>query len=101
MTLQNKKLVNIAIQVLPMVSSERVFNIVDRAIEYIKASGVKHVVTPFETVMEGELNELLEIVKDIQTVCYNAGGDELIINIKIHSNKNEDVLIEQKMANYQ
>jgi uncharacterized protein YqgV (UPF0045/DUF77 family) len=51
--------------------------------------------------MEGELNELLEIVKDIQSACYSAGSDELIINMKIHTNKNEDVLIEQKMANYQ
>jgi uncharacterized protein YqgV (UPF0045/DUF77 family) len=73
MTLQNKKKVNIAIQVLPMVSSEKVFAIVDKAIECIKTGGVKYVVTPFETVMEGELNELLEIVKDIQSACYSAG----------------------------
>jgi uncharacterized protein YqgV (UPF0045/DUF77 family) len=48
MTLQNKKKVNIAIQVLPMVSSEKVFAIVDKAIECIKTGGVKYVVTPFE-----------------------------------------------------
>ena len=96
---QNNK-VNIAIQVLPIVESNKVFGIVDKAIEYIKKSGVKHIVTPFETVIEGEFNKLFEIVKGVQEVCFEAGGNELIINLKVHCYNGEDVLIEQKMANY-
>ncbi len=93
--------VNLALQVLPLVESEKVFGIVDEAIECIKSSGVKYLVTPFETVMEGELEKLLDIVKKVRDVCHQVGSNELIINIKIHSKKNEAVLIEQKMANYQ
>jgi uncharacterized protein (TIGR00106 family) len=101
MMLQNNYKVNIAIQVLPLVTSDKVFDIVDKAIECIKKSGVKHVVSPFETIMEGNLDDLLEIVKDVQRVCFDANSDELIINMKVHSNRNQDVLIEQKMKNYQ
>ena len=92
--------VNLALQILPLVNSDKIFSIVDKAIECIKNSGIKYSVTPFETVMEGKLDELLEIVKKVQLVCYNAGSEELITNIKIHSNKNEDVLMAQKMAKY-
>lgn len=101
MMLQNNHKVNIAIQVLPIVNSEKVFAIVDKAIECIKNSGVTYVVSPFETVMEGELDKLLEIVKEVQKVCFDAGSDELIINMKVHSSKSKDVFIDQKMANYQ
>lgn len=97
---QNRNKVNIAIQALPIVDSGKVFGIVDKAIEFIEKSGVNYAVTPFETVMEGELDELLKIVKDVQQTCFDEGCDELIINLKIHSNKNEDVLIKQKMAKY-
>ncbi len=38
-----------------------------------------------ETTMTGELNQLLDIVKNAQQACYDAGAVEVITNIKIHS----------------
>ena len=35
-----------------------------------------------------------------EIICHAAGSEELITNIKIHSSRNNDVLIEQKMAKY-
>ncbi|MDI6871091.1 MAG: thiamine-binding protein [Bacillota bacterium] len=42
---------------------------VDRAIAVVAASGVKYEVGPFETTMEGDLKELLEIVYRAQAAC--------------------------------
>ena len=49
-----EKQVNIAVQVLPFSKEYDVYPIVDEAIRIIKESGVKHRVTPFETVLEGK-----------------------------------------------
>ncbi len=94
------KKVNLALQIIPIVSAEKVFPIVDKAIEYIAQSGIKYRVTPFETVLEGYLDEILEIIKGAQNACYNAGADELITNIKIHSSKTKDLFIEDKTGKY-
>ena len=92
--------VNLALQVIPLVESAKVFAVVDKAIDYIKSSGIKYYVTPFETVLEGNINELFELVKGVQNLCHQIGAEEIIINIKIHSVKDKDVYINEKMANY-
>ncbi|HOV84009.1 MAG TPA: thiamine-binding protein, partial [Paludibacteraceae bacterium] len=46
------KIVNIALQILPTSATVHPYNLVDKAIEVIAASGLKYRVTPFETVME-------------------------------------------------
>lgn len=92
--------VNVAVQIIPVVTAEKVFPIVDKAIEFIDQSGIKYRVSPFETVLEGDLDEIFEIIKGAQNACYNAGADELITNIKIHSHKNKDLFIEDKTGKY-
>ena len=95
-----KKQVNIAVQILPRANGIHPYDIVDKAIEVIKQSGVNYMVCPFETVMEGDYDRLMEIVAQIHEVCYNAGADEIICNIKIQSNKLGTVAIEDKMHKY-
>ena len=94
------KLVNLAVQVLPKSTNNDTYQIVDKAIEVIQKSGVKYRVCPFETVMEGEYDELMQIVKKVQQACFDAGAEEVITNIKIQNRKNSDVTIEGKMYKY-
>ncbi|WCN13256.1 thiamine-binding protein [Marinomonas mediterranea] len=77
--------VMLAFQVIPRVKDGNNFEVVDKAIDVVKASGVPYQVSAMETTMKGELNELLEITKDAQQACYDAGAVEVITNIKIHS----------------
>ena len=95
------KKVNVALQIIPIIQPENVYGIVDKAIEYIDKSGIKYRVTPFETVLEGDLDEIFEIIKGAQKACYDAGCAELITNIKIHSNVNNDITISDKMNKYE
>ena len=94
------KIVNIAVQVLPKSTNNDTYQIVDKAIEVIQKSGVKYRVCPFETVMEGEYDELMQIIKKVQQACFDAGAEEVITNIKIQNRKNSDVTIEGKMYKY-
>jgi len=92
--------VNIAVQVLPFSKEYDVYPIVDEAIRIIKESGVKHRVTPFETVLEGQYGELMEVVSQVQEVCYKSGADSVLCFVKIQSHRSKAVTIEDKTEKY-
>ena len=92
--------VNIALQILPTSKTVHPYSIVDAAIAVIAASGLKYRVTPFETVMEGSYDRIMEVVKLAQQACYDAGAENLMTYLKIQSNGNGDVNIEDKMGKY-
>ena len=93
--------VNIALQILPTSKTTHPYSIVDAAIAVIAASGLKYRVTPFETVMEGNYDRIMEVVKLAQQACYDAGAENLMTYLKIQSNGNGDVSIEDKMGKYE
>lgn len=93
------KKINVAIQILPL-KNEKAIEIIEKAIDYIKISGIKHIVCPYETVLEGTYDEIFELIKNLHKICFEAGAEETIFNLKIHSNKEKDILIEQKMKKY-
>ena len=95
-----EKQINIALQILPSSSSKHPYSIVDEAIAVIANSGLKYRVTPFETVIEGNYDRVLEVVKQAQKACYNAGADSLMTYVKIQTSKG-DVCIEDKMEKYE
>lgn len=94
------KIVNIALQVLPSSTTIHPYTLVDKAIEVIAASGLKYKVTPFETVMEGNYEQIMKVVKQAQEACYEAGADSMMTYIKIQSSR-EDVSIDDKMEKYE
>lgn len=94
------KTVNIALQVLPTSATLHPYLIVDKAIEVIASSGLRYKVTPFETVMEGNYDEIMKVVKQAQEACYEAGADSMMTYIKIQTSKG-DVSIDDKMNKYE
>ena len=95
------KKINVAIQVLPRSAKTGTYDLVDKAIEAIQISGLKYRVCPFETVVEGYYDEIMELIKKVHEVIYLNGADEMITNIKIQTRYNQDVLIEDKMNKYE
>ena len=92
-------IVNVGFQVLPKMSGGNVYPVVDKAIEVVQLSGVKYEVGAMETVMEGELDLLLDIVKRAQEACILAGASEVMTHVKIHY-KPEGVSMDEKLAKY-
>jgi uncharacterized protein YqgV (UPF0045/DUF77 family) len=73
-----------SIQILPKVNAgEEVIPYVDRAIEIIKASGVPYRVGPLETTMEGDLDHLLDIVKQMNAAMFEMGSPSVMSQIKL------------------
>jgi uncharacterized protein YqgV (UPF0045/DUF77 family) len=69
--------INLAIQILPKTTGIHPYDIVDKAIDVIKESGISYLVCPFETVVEGDYDQIMNLVKKIHEICYKAGADEI------------------------
>ena len=54
---------SIALQILPLSQVINRIAVIDQVIAYLQAQEVTMVVTPFETVLEGEFDELMRILK--------------------------------------
>lgn len=89
-------LVSLGIQIIPKSDYLKTYDLVDHAIDVIKNSGVKHQITPFETVMEGKYDELMQIARQAEQAVLDAGADECLVYYRIHYRKNEDVTFEEK-----
>ncbi len=75
---------NVAIQVLPEVQGdEEIVRVVDEVIDYIKSTGVEYYVGPCETAMEGDYEQLMEIVKRCQYIAIEAGAPSVMSYVKI------------------
>jgi uncharacterized protein (TIGR00106 family) len=74
----------VSIQILPKTkNNEDIIPYVDRAIAVIDQSGVKYHVSALETTMEGDLDELLEIVKAMNAAMLEMGSTSVLSQIKI------------------
>ena len=98
----NRPEASIAIQVLPQsVGGDELLRIVDKVIAYIKSTGLKSVVGPFETVIEGEFGKLMEIAKECQLICIREGSASLLTYMKIAYNPNGGTWsIDEKIAKH-
>ena len=93
---------SVAIQVLPGVTErEETRRLVDAAIDRIRETGLRYVVGPFETTVEGELEELLNLVKDCCRACVEAGAPELMAYVKISYKPGGVWTIDDKTGKYQ
>ena len=74
----------VSVQIIPKTpNGEDTIPYVDAAIEVIQQSGVKHVVQPLDTVMEGDLEQLLRIVQRMHEKMAALGATSTIGQVKI------------------
>ena len=88
---------SIALQVLPLSQGIDRIEVIDQVIAYLQVQGVTMVVTPFETVLEGEFDELMRILKEALEVA-GQKADNVFANVKI--NIGESLSIDEKLEKY-
>jgi uncharacterized protein YqgV (UPF0045/DUF77 family) len=92
--------INLAIQIIPKSTSVDMYKLIDLAIEEISRSGLKYLVCPFETVVEGEYDEVMQLVKRAQDICIAAGADEVLVNLKIQRSAVKDLYFDDKIEKF-
>jgi uncharacterized protein (TIGR00106 family) len=90
------KSINLGIQIVPKSKTLDSYSLVDKAIEVIQKSGIKYEVTPFETVMEGPQDHLMEIAHKAQEAVLEAGADEILVYYRMQIRKATDVTMGEK-----
>ncbi len=95
---------SIAIQVLPQVKdndTKELLRIVDKVIDYIASTGLHHVVSPFETTVEGDFDTLMQIIKRSQEICIEEGASQVSSYIKsVYAPKKEILTIDEKITKH-
>ncbi|MCR4422307.1 MAG: thiamine-binding protein [Spirochaetales bacterium] len=89
-----------AIQVVPIGIEDKsnMYEFIDFAINIIKESNLKYLVTPFETVIEGNLVEILALIEKVNDTLLKKGLKTICMNIKLWSG---DIgTIEEKLEKY-
>ncbi len=85
----NDNEVYVAFQIIPRRKMGNNFELVDLVIDLVKKARVPYQVSAMETTMRGDLNYLLNIIKEAQQACIDHGALEVITNIKIHNRTKE------------
>ena len=93
---------SVAIQSLPEAANDsELIRIIDEVIDYIKSTGLSYYVGPFETTIEGDYDQLMDIVKECQHIAVRAGAPSVAAYIKVSYRPEGDVLsIETKVAKH-
>lgn len=90
---------HLSLQVLPVVPEASIYPVVDLVIDLIRRSGLPYIVGPMETSVEGELERLLDLVKEAQYICVEAGASRVVSIVKIDY-KPAGVSFDEKLDQY-
>ncbi|GAF63349.1 MTH1187 family thiamine-binding protein [Alkalihalobacillus trypoxylicola] len=83
------------IQLLPNQKEDHTGGTIKQVLEMIESAGVRYEVGALETVVEGDYETILSLIKDIHEKVVDLGVNEYSTNIKIHY-RSEGVSFEDK-----
>ncbi|RBW69978.1 thiamine-binding protein [Bacillus taeanensis] len=84
-------------QVMPNGKDVNTDGVIPEMIKVVKESGLNYEIGPMETVVEGDFDEVIRVIKSAQQVGINMGADEVMTTIKVHY-KPDGVSIKNKMT---
>lgn len=93
----------VAIQYLPMdaATDEETCRVVDEVIAYIDSTGLDYYVGPFETTVEGDFEQCMDVLKSCQLIGARAGCSHAMTYAKIDYRPEGDVMsTDRKIAKY-
>ena len=91
----------VSFEVLPggLAAKQDVYAAVDAAIAVVAQSGLRYKVSPMETTVEGEYDEVMALIKQAQDAVLAAGADRVFTFVKIDYNP-QGSSIDEKLAKY-
>jgi len=90
---------NMSLQVIPLDVTDS-YKRIDEVIQIIQGSGLTYEVCPFSTSIEGEFQELVEILEQAKECCFRNGVEELILNVQFHMRSGKDTRMKEKTQKY-
>jgi uncharacterized protein (TIGR00106 family) len=84
---------------LPVVTEEEMYDYVDEVIEFIKRSGLKYEVGAMSTTIEGEYDQVFDLIKTIHRLPFQSGCQRVITVVRIDE-KLGGLSIDEKLKNH-
>lgn len=91
--------INLGIQIVPIAEPRSCYSIIDECIGLIQSSGIAYQVTAFETILEGQYQDIMNLVDELYTLALSK-SEELVINIRLHAKSGKDVFGTDKTAKF-
>ena len=66
-------------------------------LEMVRAAGVSHQLTPMGTILEGELDELLSLVRRMHEVPFGEGALRVVTTLKIDDRRDREASMAAKV----
>ena len=89
-------IVNASLQIIPVVQDRHPYLWVDEAISIIEDSGISYDVGPFATIIEGNYEQVMKVINDVNEYLLSKGCVEWISNIQIQITSNGDITGDEK-----
>jgi uncharacterized protein (TIGR00106 family) len=93
-------IVNASLQIVPIVHDRHPYEWVDEAIAVIQASGIKHEVGPFATILEGTYAEVMKVVNDVNEYLQQQDCNEWITSLQLQVRSKEDITADEKTEKF-
>jgi uncharacterized protein (TIGR00106 family) len=93
-------IVNASIQVIPVVTNKHPYEWVDEAISVIQRSGIKYEVGAFATLLEGNYDDVMKVIHDVNEQLLIRNCSEWITNIQVQIRSNHDITAVEKVGKY-
>jgi len=78
-------------------TSPSVSSFVAEALRIIKRSGLKHELTAMGTIVEGEVDQLLELAGEVHRAVLNMGAPRVVTLVKIDDRRDKPISAEGKV----
>lgn len=83
----------------PYKGEEEMYKVVDTCIEEIKNSGLKYEIGAMSTTIEGDFDEVFELLKKIHKIPFDLGCERVITTARIDE-KAGGITIDEKLKNH-
>lgn len=91
--------INLGVQIIPIADADKCYPVIDQCIRLIQESGITYQVTAFETILEGQYQEIMSLIDQLYELALSK-SDELVINIRIHAKNGQDVFSTDKTEKF-
>jgi len=71
---------------------------VARAVEIVRASGLKYELSSMGTNVEGEIGAILNLVKQVHEACFSLGAQRVLTTLKVDDRKDKRLTIDGKKS---
>ncbi|EEG76115.1 MTH1187 family thiamine-binding protein [Dethiobacter alkaliphilus] len=80
------------ISIMPIGTDEASFSsYVSQACEVVDKRGLQYQVTPMSTMVEGSMEDLLAVVKDLHSLPFDTGVNRVITNVTIDERRDKEL----------